>query len=80
MTLLSHVEPTKNQNRWYMVSVQSTLFHSCAVVVAWGRRDNDFQQWRVIPVASMVQANQVAEKIVERKIKRGYQAQPGEEQ
>ena len=80
MTLLSHVEPTENQNRWYLVSVQATLFHSCAVVVAWGRRDNDFQQWRVIPVASMVQANQVAEKIVERKIKRGYQAQSGEEQ
>ncbi|MCX6082211.1 MAG: WGR domain-containing protein [Chloroflexi bacterium] len=73
MTLLSRVDPTINQNRWYLVSVQATLFHSCAVVVAWGRRDNDFQQWRVIPVASMVQANQVAEKIVERKIKRGYQ-------
>ena len=49
-------------------------------IVAWGRRDNDFQQWRVIPVESSAQADQVAAKIVERKIKRGYQAQPGEEQ
>lgn len=72
MTLLSHVEPAENQNRWYLVSVQATLFHPCSVVIAWGRRDNDFQQWRVIPVESMVQANRVAEKIVERKIKRGY--------
>jgi len=31
-------------------------------------------------VESIVQANQVAQKIVQRKIKRGYQAQPGEEQ
>ena len=80
MTLLSHVDPAENMMRWYLVSVQATLFHPCAIIVAWGRRDNDFQQWRVIPVESMVQANQVAEKIVERKIKRGYQAQPGEEQ
>ena len=80
MTLLSHVEPTENQNRWYMVSVQATLFHPCAVIIAWGRRSNDFQQWRVIPVESRAQANEVAAKIVERKIRRGYQAQPGEEQ
>ena len=72
MTLLSHIEPAENQNRWYMVSIQATLFYPCSVVIAWGRRDNDFQQWRVIPVESMVQANQVAAKIVERKIRRGY--------
>ena len=76
MTLLSHVEPTENQNRWYLVSVQATLFHPCSVVIAWGRRDNDFQQWRVIPVESRAQADQVAAKIVESKIKRGYQPYP----
>ena len=76
MTLLNHIEPTENQNRWYMVSVQATLFHSCSVIIAWGRRDNDFQQWRVIPFESMALADQVAAKIVERKIKRGYQAYP----
>jgi len=76
MTLLSRVDPAENLNRWYMVSVQATLFHSCSVVVAWGRRDNDFEQWRVIPVESRAQADQVAAKIVERKIRRGYQAYP----
>jgi predicted DNA-binding WGR domain protein len=80
LTLLSHVEPTENQNRWYLVSVQATLFHPCAVIIAWGRRDNDFQQWRVIPVESRAQADQVAAKIVERKIKRGYQICPGAQQ
>jgi len=77
LTLLSHIEPAENRNRWYLVSVQATLFQPCAVIVAWGRRDNDFQRWRVIPVESGAQANQLAAKIVERKIKRGYQAQPG---
>ncbi len=80
MTLLSHVDPAINQNRWYLVSVQATLFHPCSVVVAWGRRDNDFQQWRVIPLESMALAKLVAEKIVERKIKRGYQACTREQQ
>ena len=72
MTLLSHVDPAENMMRWYMVSVQATLFHPCAVVIAWGRRDNDFQQWRMIPVESRAQADQVAAKIVDRKIRRGY--------
>ena len=62
-----------------MVSVQATLFHPCAVIVAWGRRDNDFQLLRVIPVESREQADQVAAKIVERKIKRGYQEYPDQQ-
>jgi len=76
MTLLSHIDPAINQNRWYMVSVQATLFHPCAVVIAWGRRNNDFQQWRAIPLGTIEMANQVAAKIIERKIRRGYQAYP----
>jgi predicted DNA-binding WGR domain protein len=79
MTLLSHVDPAENMMRWYLVTVQATLFHPCSVVIAWGRRDNEFQQWRVIPVESRAQADLVAAKIVERKIRRGYQAQPGKE-
>ena len=72
LILLSRVDPAENLNRWYLVSVQATLFYPCAVVIAWGRRDNDFQQWRVIPVESRAQADKVAAKIVDRKIKRGY--------
>jgi predicted DNA-binding WGR domain protein len=79
MTLLSHVDPAENLNRWYLVSMQATLFDPCAVVIAWGRRDNDFQRWRVIPLESMAQANQMAAKIVDRKIKRGYQAYHGQQ-
>jgi len=74
LILLSRVDPAENLNRWYLVSVQATLFYPCAVVIAWGRRDNDFQQWRLIPTESQTQASQLAAKIVEHKIKRGYRA------
>jgi predicted DNA-binding WGR domain protein len=71
-TLLSRIDPVENINRWYLVSIQATLFHPCAVVIAWGRRDNEFQQWRAIPVENQQQATRLAEKIVSRKIRRGY--------
>jgi predicted DNA-binding WGR domain protein len=72
LTILSRVEPAENVNRWYLVSVQASLFHPCAVVIAWGRRDNEFQRWRVIPMETTARADQLAAKIVERKLKRGY--------
>ena len=73
MILLRRIEPADGMNRWYLVAIQPTLFHPCAVVIAWGRRDNDFQQWRVIPVESEAQAQEMAGRIVARKVKRGYQ-------
>jgi predicted DNA-binding WGR domain protein len=72
MTFLIHIDPSKNLNRWYLVSIQATLFSPCAVVVAWGRRDNTFQRWRAIPVDSSEQAQVLAMRIVSNKIKRGY--------
>lgn len=75
MILLNRIDPDENMNRWYLVSVQATLFHPCALVVAWGRRDNDFQQWRMIPVEHREQAEKLANRIVSRKVKRGYQIQ-----
>ncbi len=76
MTLLNHVDATDNLNRWYLVSIQATLFFPCAVVIAWGRRDNDFQQWRAIPVDTSEQAQELASRIVNKKLRRGYQICP----
>ena len=73
MILLQRIQPEDGMNRWYLVTVQPTLFHPCAVVIAWGRRDNDFQQWRVIPAENEARAQEMARKIVTRKIRRGYQ-------
>jgi len=74
--LLSRKCVEENLNRWYLVSIQATLFFPCAVVVAWGRRDNDFQQWRAIPAETPVQAQELANRIVKKKLQRGYQICP----
>ncbi|MBN1372590.1 MAG: WGR domain-containing protein, partial [Anaerolineaceae bacterium] len=58
MIILTHVNPSENLNRWYIVSIQPTLFHPCAVIIAWGRRDNSFQQWRAIPADTPDQAQE----------------------
>lgn len=76
MILLNHVEPIENLNRWYLVSIQATLFFPCAVIIAWGRRDNDFQQWRAIPIETPAQAQELANRIVKKKLQRGYQICP----
>jgi|GEM_PF-1915875 len=79
MTTLSHVDPTANLNRWYLVSVQATLFSPYAVVIAWGRRDTEFQQWRALPAESPSKAEQLAAKIIQHKLRRGYRVYPGQE-
>jgi len=76
VVVLHHVLPEENMNRWYLVMVQATLFHPFAVVIAWGRRNNEFQHWRIIPADSLEQAGQMADKIIARKIQHGYQIQP----
>lgn len=76
LVLLSHVEPADNLNRWYLVSIQATLFFPCAVVIAWGRRDNDFQQWRALSVDTLHDAQELADRIVKKKLQRGYQICP----
>jgi predicted DNA-binding WGR domain protein len=76
MIFLNRIDPHENLNRWYLVSIQATLFHPCAVVIAWGRRDNAFQQWRAIPVESAAQAQELADRIVTKKIKKGYSVCP----
>ena len=70
---LNRVDPAINMNRWYTVYVQGTLFHEYAVVCGWGRRGTDYACWRIIPVESPDQAEEVVKQIVRLKIKRGYE-------
>jgi len=72
MRYLLRVDPVRHMNRWYSVHVQSTLFDQWAVVCAWGSRRIDSARQRAIPAKNQAQAYQMAEKIVERKIRRGY--------
>jgi len=59
-------------DRWYSIGCQPTLLDCWAVVVAWGSRRSNYVRQRAIPVESQEQAQEVAEKIVARKIRKGY--------
>ena len=72
-THLTHVDPDENMNRWYTVMVQPALLNPVAVITAWGSRENDFQQVRIMPAVSLEEAQTIAEKIVAMKTMRGYQ-------
>jgi predicted DNA-binding WGR domain protein len=73
MPYLTKQKPEERMNRWYFVSVQASLFHSYAVVIGRGSRENDFQQWRIIPADLAGQAQDIAYKIIRKKLKKGYQ-------
>lgn len=70
--IMKRVEPEERMDRWYLVTVQATLFEPVAVVVAWGSRETTYQQLRVLPAESEEEARALAESIVMQKLKRGY--------
>jgi predicted DNA-binding WGR domain protein len=72
MALLVRIEPEKNMNRWYSVCVQRTLLDPVAVVCAWGNRRTNYLRTRVLPAGSLEEATELADDIVNRKIRRGY--------
>ena len=72
-TILHRIEPIERMNRWYMVSVEPTLFDAVAVVCRWGSRETEYQQTQVYYVENPVDAHTLATKIIRRKKKRGYE-------
>lgn len=72
MICLIRVEPERNMNRWYIVAVQATLFDEVAVICGWGRRGTEQARWRIFPVENQQAADELAKRIVQRKIWRGY--------
>jgi len=70
--LLIRVDPERNMNRFYSVTIQATLFHKHAVVCGWGRRGTPQARWRILPVENQSAAQALAAKIVQRKIRKGY--------
>lgn len=73
---LTKVDPDENINRWYLVFVQATLLDPMAVTCMWGSRETTWQQLRILPAASLHEAEVLAGKIIRGKIKRGYVQQP----
>ena len=72
-TTLIRIDPDKHMDRRYSVSVQPTLLEPVAVVCLWGSRRSSYQRLQVHQANSWEEARTVAEKIVQEKIRRGYQ-------
>jgi len=71
--VLVHVDPEKHMDRWYAVNVQPTLFDHYSVICLWGSRRTGYQREKAFSAVSLEQAQGLADKIVSRKIRRGYQ-------
>ena len=72
MIILTRTNIEQNMDRIYIVAVQPTLLHEHAVTCSWGRRGTPHQQRKIFPVESAQAAQELAEKIVNQKLKRGY--------
>ena len=72
MIILTRTDIKQNMDRIYIVTVQPTLLHEHAVTCSWGRRGTSHQQRKIFPAESAQAAQELAEKIVAKKIKRGY--------
>jgi predicted DNA-binding WGR domain protein len=70
--ILNRVCPEEGLDRWYLVTIQTTLLDPIAVVCSYGSRHTSWQQARIKPVASKQEAEILATKIIKSKIKRGY--------
>ena len=52
--------------------VQATLFEKHAVICGWGRRGTNQARWKIFPVKNRDQADELAQRIVNSKLKKGY--------
>ena len=71
--LLHRINVQKNEARFYLVSVGPSLLDAYAVMRTWGRIGGH-QRSMVSPCASAEEAETLADRLVRRRIKRGYYA------
>ncbi len=72
VVLLHRVNPERNESRFYLVQVGPSLLDRYAVLRIWGRIGGH-QHHLVTPCASPEAAAQLADRLVQRRLKRGYQ-------
>jgi len=72
MVILYRVDPKKLVYRWYVVWVQPTLLDRWAVICSWGSLRSNYSRQRAIPSESREKAEELAAKIVEMKLGKGY--------
>ena len=69
--LLHRINVEKNELRFYLVSVRPSLLDPYAVLRMWGRLGGQ-QRSMVSPCASAEEAEILAERLVRRRLRRGY--------
>jgi predicted DNA-binding WGR domain protein len=75
-TTLIRVDLEKHMDRRYTVYVQPTLLDPMAVVCVWGSRRSSYQRMQVHQASTQEEAQQVAERIIRAKMRRGYRCEP----
>jgi predicted DNA-binding WGR domain protein len=65
-------DPTKNRNRFYLLSWQPTLDGSAALVCTWGRLGTAGRS-RILCSADQPHAQDTITRIIRRRLQRGYQ-------
>jgi len=71
-TILARIDPDRNVWRYYRVEVGPCLIGPWAVHRVWGRLGQRRSGFLVNLCASQVEAGALAERLVRRKLKRGY--------
>ena len=69
---LIRIDPERRMNRRYSVAVQPTLLDPLAVVCVWGSRRGGYQRARAYPVLTVAEGQELANRIVRTKVRRGY--------
>ena len=61
-----------NQNKYYKLIEQSTLFGTIDVVCVWGRIGGNLGGYKIIPCSTSEEVNQIIDQINTRRKYRGY--------
>jgi len=71
---LQRIDHAENHWRWYVLSVQKTLFGEWAVIREWGRLGNEGGQTLTSYFATLPEALAMCDTLRMRKVRRGYTA------
>jgi predicted DNA-binding WGR domain protein len=70
--LLERVNPEKNENRFYYLAWQPSLFEDGAVVRSYGRKDGHRRTLTPLPYPSLDEAWPLIRAILRRRLRHGY--------
>jgi predicted DNA-binding WGR domain protein len=77
--LLERVDLEQNENRFYYLAWQPSLFDYGTVVGMYGRRDGQQRKLSPIPYPSLADAWPLIRSIIRRRLRHGYQLKEPEE-